>query len=486
MLKERARLINLVVFSLDLLLVALAFVLAHTIRGELLPDLGWGGGGEFYPLGSYLGLLPLALVLWAAWLWGSGRYRSHRTVSLPQEVGALLRVGFLASGLFALLVWGLRLDERLLDSDRLSRAWLLLFSILATSFIVAEKIALRALARWVRQRGWNYRTVAIVGTGRSAQLLARAIRSRPSWGYRFLGFLESEPEEERPLARHPRPAPILGRAEELPQLVTQTVVDEVLFAVPPRDLARFEHLVLSLQEVGVVTRLALDFLPHAHARVELESLEGIPLVSFATAPTGAFELALKRIVDFTVAVVVLVLSVPVLLGVALSIRLTSRGSILFRQVRCGLNGRRFVLYKFRTMVEDAEARLEEVAHLNHMNGPVFKARNDPRVTAIGRFLRRFSLDELPQLWNVIRGDMSLVGPRPPIPEEVAQYTPWQRRRLAMKPGLTGLWQISGRNELDFDRWMELDLEYIDTWSPWLDFKILLKTIPAVLSGRGAS
>ncbi len=483
MLKERARLVRSVIFAIDLLLVTLAFISAHTIRGELLPGIGIGSE-PFYPLSRYLGLLPLALGIWAIALWYSGRYQSHRKVSLPQEVVALLRVGTFASALFALLVWGLRLDERLLDSDRLSRAWLALFAVLATTLVIAEKIALRLLARWVRQRGWNYRTVAIVGTNRSATLLARALRSRPTWGYRVLGFLEAEGEEG--ISQPGGPGPILGRAEELPELVTRMVIDEVLFAVPPRDLARFEQLLLTLQELGVVTRLALDFLPHAHARVELEELEGIPLVSFATTPTGAFELALKRTFDILVSFLILSLAIPVMVTVAFAIRLTSKGSIFFRQVRCGLNGRKFVLYKFRTMVEDAESRFNEVVHLNEMSGPVFKARNDPRVTPVGRFLRRYSLDELPQLWNVLRGDMSLVGPRPPIPQEVEHYTAWQRRRLAMKPGLTGLWQISGRNELDFERWMELDLEYIDTWSPWLDLKILLRTIPAVLSGRGAS
>ncbi len=173
-------------------------------------------------------------------------------------------------------------------------------------------------------------------------------------------------------------------------------------------------------------------------------------------------------------------------AIALAIRLTSSGQVLFRQVRCGLNGRRFTLYKFRTMVEDAERRRPELHHLNEMDGPVFKVRRDPRVTRLGRLLRRYSLDELPQLWNVLSGTMSLVGPRPAIPEEVAQYQRWQRRRLSMRPGLTCLWQISGRNDLDFDRWMELDLEYIDSWSPLLDLKILARTVPVVLSGRGAS
>ena len=172
--------------------------------------------------------------------------------------------------------------------------------------------------------------------------------------------------------------------------------------------------------------------------------------------------------------------------IALAIRLSSRGPVLYRQVRCGLQGRRFELLKFRTMVEGADRMQPELAHLNVMDGPVFKAPGDPRVTRVGRWLRRWSLDELPQLVNVLKGDMSLVGPRPPLPEEVERYEPWQRRRLAMKPGLTCLWQVSGRSELDFGTWMAMDLAYIDHWSLWLDFKILLRTVPAVLGGRGAS
>jgi exopolysaccharide biosynthesis polyprenyl glycosylphosphotransferase len=263
-------------------------------------------------------------------------------------------------------------------------------------------------------------------------------------------------------------------------------VDDVIFAVHRRELDRLEDLFLSLQEQGIRTRFAMDLFPHTRARVELEELDGVPLVSFSTTPTSTLQLMLKRALDVALAAFLLLIGTPIAGMIALTIKLTSRGNVLFRQTRCGLNGRSFTLYKFRTMVEDAEERRRELMHLNEMNGPVFKLKLDPRVTRLGRFLRRFSLDELPQLWNVLRGDMSLVGPRPPIPEEVAQYQRWQRRRLAMKPGLTCLWQISGRNNVDFDRWMQLDLEYIDSWSPLLDLKILLKTVPVVLSGRGAS
>ena len=171
---------------------------------------------------------------------------------------------------------------------------------------------------------------------------------------------------------------------------------------------------------------------------------------------------------------------------ALAIKLTSRGPILYRQTRCGLGGRRFTLYKFRSMRTGADQDREALLPLNELDGPVFKIRDDPRCTAVGRFMRRFSLDELPQLFNILKGDMSFVGPRPPLPEEVERYERWQRRRLRMQPGLTCLWALEGRNQLNFRRWMELDLQYIDTWSPVLDWKILLKTIPVVLIGRGAS
>ncbi|MEM8994650.1 MAG: sugar transferase [Acidobacteriota bacterium] len=245
-------------------------------------------------------------------------------------------------------------------------------------------------------------------------------------------------------------------------------------------------LFLALHEQGIRTRFALNLFPHVKTQTRLEELDGVPLLTFSTAPEKPVPLFVKRSVDVCLSLGIIALSLPVVLGIALLIKFTEGGRVLYTQTRCGLNGRRFTLYKFRTMVEGAEAKQSELMHLNEMNGPVFKLSRDPRVTFLGRFLRRFSIDELPQLWNVLRGDMSLVGPRPPIPDEVARYQRWQRRRLSMKPGLTCLWQISGRNHIDFDRWMELDLQYIDSWSPWLDMKILLKTVPAVLSGRGAS
>jgi exopolysaccharide biosynthesis polyprenyl glycosylphosphotransferase len=312
--------------------------------------------------------------------------------------------------------------------------------------------------------------------------MARIIERHPYWGLKVLGFVAPNGQTRDTFAD----LPVLGRADELPRILRDEVVDEVLFVLSRRQLYEFEESFVLCSELGIRARIALYF-PNIKARVLLEELEGIPLLTFTTTPAAPFPLFVKQLADFVLAAIALLLLAPLLLLVAAAIKLGSRGPVLFRQQRCGVNGRPFTLLKFRTMVEGAEQQLDEVAHLNQVKGPAFKAKKDPRVTRLGRLLRRFSIDELPQLVNVLKGDMSLVGPRPPIPEEVSQYEHWQRRRLSMKPGLTGLWQVSGRAELDdFESWINLDLAYIDQWSLWLDLKILLRTIPAVLSARGAA
>ena len=231
--------------------------------------------------------------------------------------------------------------------------------------------------------------------------------------------------------------------------------------------------------------MVLNFFPHSIARIELHELDGFPLLSFSTTPTNEVLLFVRRILDIVLTGLLIVLTLPIMAAVAILIKLTSPGPVLFKQERCGLNGRLFVMYKFRSMVDNAEQLRFQLEELNEMDGPVFKSSRDPRVTIVGKIIRRFSIDEFPQLFNVLRGDMSLVGPRPPLPQEVSRYERWQRRRLSMKPGITCLWQISGRNKVSFDDWMKLDLTYIDNWSLLLDLKILLKTVPVVLLGRGA-
>ncbi len=483
MLKEQSRLLVAAIFSLDLTLVAAAFFLAYWIRSALLPEFFPDVVSALYPLAAYLPLLPFVLLIWGALLLASGSYRSHRTVPLAEEAWAILRVCATGLAALALGIFALRLDEKLLGGDEFSRAWVSLVAILAGLLLIAEKLALRTLSRYVRARGYNYRTVLIVGTHEGAVALADSILDHRYWGFKIVGFV-SHPQVESP-ALPPRYR-LLGSLDDILEIVETEVVDDVLFCVNRRDLERMEDLFLALHEQGIRTRFALNLFPHTKARAHFDELDGVPLLTFSTAPERPVPMAFKRLVDVAMSLLLLAVATPVVLAIAIAIKLSSGGGVFYRQVRCGLNGRRFTLYKFRTMIADAEAKQRELLHLNEMNGPVFKLKRDPRVTWLGRILRRFSLDELPQLWNVLRGDMSLVGPRPPIPDEVARYQRWQRRRLSMKPGLTCLWQISGRNQIDFDRWMELDLQYIDSWSPWLDMKILLKTVPAVLTGRGAS
>jgi len=482
MLKERARIIAAGLFIIDLFLVAVAFFFSFWLRSSVLPAVGLSPS-HLYPLRLYLPLLPIALLIWGALLLRFNIYHSQRTASLLEETWDIARVCITGTLLLAMTIYLLRLDQKLLANDLISRLWILLF--VATSFVLlaGHMIFIRLSARWARVHGYNYRTVLIAGTNETARKIAQTIEERPYWGYRIVGFVSERgegPEANIENSAH------LGLIEDIPAIVEENVVDEVIFALDRQDFHRLESLLLLLEEQGIRTRLALDLFPHAKARVQVGTFEEMPLLTYSTTPTSELRLIGKRLMDVAISVVVLGLALPAMLIIAAVIKMVYGGTVLYRQTRCGLYGRRFTLVKFRTMVEDAEQQQSHLSHLNEMTGPVFKMKQDPRVTPMGRWLRRLSLDELPQLWNVLKGDMSLVGPRPPVPQEVSSYQRWQRRRLSMRPGLTCLWQVQGRNDLDFDRWMELDLEYIDNWSPLLDIKILAKTIPVVLSGRGAS
>ncbi len=476
MLKERARIVAYWVWTLDLVLTALAFLLAWWLRSHVAPRLAPGlFPTELYPLSRYLGLLPLVLAIWTLLLVTREAYTSRRTVALASEVWQVVRVVGAGTLTLAAAGWLLRLDF-------VSRPFLILFASLDLVFLLLEKLVLRLAARRVRQRGYNYRSLLIVGINPRAEEVARIIADHPHWGLQLIGFVAPNGEHDEEFGG----LPVLGRADDLPRILQQEVVDEVIFVLSRRQLDEFEDSFLLCSELGIRARVALYF-PHMKARVVLEELEGIPLLTFTNTPGAPFPMFLKRVQDITASALGMVLTAPLVPLIAVAVKLSSPGPVLYSQERCGLNGRRFTLHKFRTMYEGADRRLDEVAHLNEVEGPAFKAHHDPRVTPVGRLLRRFSLDELPQLANVLKGNMSLVGPRPPLPEEVEQYERWQRRRLSMKPGLTGLWQVSGRAGLDdFNRWIALDLAYIDRWSLWLDLKILLKTIPAVLSARGAS
>ncbi len=272
---------------------------------------------------------------------------------------------------------------------------------------------------------------------------------------------------------------------DTPDLLRESAIDEVVIACPRSLLASIAPVVACCSAAGIPVTMPTDVFGDYFPLPRVSRLGSTAALRFAPVHHSRSMLLVKRGIDIVGAAIGLIVAAPVLAVAAVAIKLSSPGPVLFRQSRSGLHGRRFEMLKLRTMYRDAEERRQELLHLNEMDGPVFKIRGDPRITPVSRFLRRYSVDEIPQLWNVLTGDMSLVGPRPPIPAEVALYETSERRRLSMRPGLTCLWQISGRNSLSFAEWVKLDLEYIDGWSLVGDLKILAKTVPAVLSGTGA-
>lgn len=339
----------------------------------------------------------------------------------------------------------------------------------------------------VRQWGLNFRYVILVGANERTHRLVNGLLKHARFGYNIIGILEDDPNRLKFLREYEQKIPHLGGFHNLEKVLLDHVVDEIHICLPVRScyelIQSMAHFCVGL---GVSVRLVADLFPLRLATSRVHHIEGIPMLSLSTAPDSGLELALKRFLDVTVSLALLILFSPLFLIVAIMIKLDSPGPIFFLQERVGLSQRRFRMIKFRSMVADAEALRKGLEPLNEADGPVFKIRNDPRVTRAGRFLRKFSIDELPQLVNVLKGEMSLVGPRP-LPKDEIEKQSWdQRRRLSVKPGMTGLWQVSGRSELKFQEWVDLDLSYIDNWSISQDFLILLKTFRAVFQARGAA
>jgi len=358
------------------------------------------------------------------------------------------------------------------------------FGVAVVVFISAFRVLLQ-LALWAaRSRGHNERQVLIIGINQRTKELVRAIMTHPHYGYRLVGVLEDEPGRCRMIEEFS--LPYLGKFDALDQVILRHVVDEVYICLPVR--SRYEtiqNMAYMCEDVGVSVRMIADLFPLRLATSRFHKLDSIPILALSTVPENQPQLIMQRATDIIVSLLFLIVLSPVFFAVILAIKIDTPGPIFFAQERIGLNRRKFKMLKFRSMVVDAEARRREVESLNVVEGPMFKAKNDPRITRVGRFIRKYSIDEFPQLINVLIGQMSLVGPRPALPNEVNQYSWGQRRRLSVKPGMTGLSQVSGRSDLSFKDTVDLDLYYIDQWSLALVFRILVMTIPAVIKGRGA-
>lgn len=482
MLKAYRYQFNIVCALTDLAALGAAFLSAYLLRRDALPlFIKAMAQRPVFPLGDYLPVFLLSSFVILGCLYAMKGY--SLSPSLPLTSAFLLNARAMVTAFLVTLALAYLLKLTFLSRVFLV-SFLLLFTVLSTSLRYLAALWFRRAA----QKGRYVRRVLLVGAGPQARVLGRRIQERPELGVQVRGFLSAPGVDTADDVAQMTGLGFkdLGEVSGLPSLLEAEVVDGVIFCVTAGNLGSFEDLFLMCEDQGVDTLVAANLFPHLVAQVHLERLEELPLLRFTTIPHNYIALFLKRAIDLVASALGLLFLSPLLVAVAALIKATSRGPVLFSQERVGLHGRRFMCHKFRTMVQNAEELKAHLTYLNEADGPVFKIRQDPRVTPVGRFLRKFSLDELPQLWNVFVGDMSLVGPRPPIPSEVEQYARWQRRRLSMRPGITCLWQISGRSELDFDTWMRLDLQYIDHWSLTLDFVILAKTLPAVLSTRGAA
>jgi exopolysaccharide biosynthesis polyprenyl glycosylphosphotransferase len=405
---------------------------------------------------------------WVAVLWLHGLYRPRARWTIRSEALAMARATFVMALVTLSLLFVFRLPD-------ISRTYLVLLFPAQWAVGLVTRIALRLAFMRMRAQGFNLRFVLVVGAGPRAQAFAAKLEDHRELGLRIRGFLD---DDEYDL---PRGWQRLGGLDAIQGFLHDEVIDEVAICLPFSQWDKVNAIAHLCEEEGKIVRVPVDVLDRAFAAGRVEELDGTPVYSMITGPDRVAALVVKRVVDVVVAALALLVLSPVFLAVALAIRLREGPPVLFRQVRVGLHGRRFEVLKFRTMAPDAEARYADV--VNHADPRAFKLTDDPRITPTGRFLRRTSLDELPQLWNVLKGEMSLVGPRPAPPREVEGYDLWHRRRLSMKPGITGLWQVTARRNEDFDDRASLDLNYIDRWSLWLDVKILARTIPAAFEGR---
>ena len=463
MLREHAKVIDQLSQIADLAMIALAFFLSLELYRQK-------GSFDQVIETHYFIIFVVYLLIWVLIANANNLYTSRRMATLQQELGRLIRTHVIATlgslAILPLLVRGLIQDRFVY--------YFIAFSVLLTAIL---HVAIRIILQRIRASGRNIKYVLILGSSKSAHRIADNFQQHPDLGYRVIGYIA---RQKNGLDVH-----YFGDYSYLEETLAREIVDVVIVAESIHDPIVRDSLELA-HIMGKTTVAVMDDEIYRLSRMRPFQLAGMPMVAMYSVPHHEWQELFKKVMDIVFSGFGLVVASPLLLLIALGIKLTSKGPVFFVQERVGLNGRIFKMYKFRSMVQDAEELKKKLAHLNEMSGPVFKIKDDPRVTPIGRFLRKTSLDELPQLWNVFRQEMSLVGPRPPLPSEVNLYDPKHRKRLSVKPGLTCIWQVSGRNDVDFDQWMEMDAEYVDNWSLALDMKILAQTVPVVLGRKGAS
>ena len=457
----------------DVLMTVVAFVTGFSLRTQIRTAFFLGSPKL---LESYYDSMAVLALLWWFLLDIQKAYSGTRRRDAVRDFGTVVRSALGGTLLFFAISYAMRVDSP-------PRGALLLFVVFGIGLLSLNRVFFRFLQEFLREGGALTKTILIVGSGEKAQRFLASIGEHSEWTVTTVGFVEFDKER---VGREIMGVPVLGSAEDLPRILHEHAIEEVVFAVSTRQLERCTDMLALCEQEGVNAVILSNFFSSLVAQVETEIQYDQPVLIYRTTRHKEWQVMVKRAFDIVFSGAMLTILSPLLLVISVLIKLDDGGPIFYRWKVAGVSKKKFTGYKFRTMVVNADSIKEKLMEKNEMTGIVFKMTNDPRITRVGRFLRKYSLDELPQLWSVLKGDMTIVGPRPPLEGELQRFESWQRRKLSVKPGLTCLWQVSGRSTItDFDEWVRLDLAYIDNWSLWLDFKILLKTVPAVLSGRGA-
>lgn len=471
-MQKHARTLKYLQAGIDLLLINAAFALAYFIRYELRFPITVAEANYV----AYTEYIPITLVLSAGLLMIyriEGIYNYVRGRTWLEEFYSLLTATFTGIVILVFVFFFFR-------PQYYSRLIYLYAGILIVLLLTVARAVMRWVMRAMRKRGIGVDRAVLVGGGEIGRAIMRSVLAQPDLGYRIEGFVDDDPTKGA-IGNFQ----VLGGTDQLSSILRERQIDEVIVTLPWHARDKIVQIMEDSEAAGARVKIVPDLFQLSLSQIAVDAVGGIPLIGVKETSFSYGALALKRVMDVLLSGVMFLIVLLPMACIALAIKLTSPGPIIFAQYRVGRGGRLFTAYKFRTMREGADLEKSELLHLNEATGPLFKIRNDPRITPLGKFLRRTSLDELPQFWNVLNGDMSMVGPRPPLPTEVAQYKDWHKRRLDVSPGLTGLWQVSGRSELTFDEMVMLDLYYIENWSPWLDISIMLKTIPALVTTRGA-
>ena len=467
MIREDERIKSSMFGIYTMILTVVTFIAAVKIAQLLI-------NSEIHYTTEYLALILLILPIW---FFGLSR-TSLLKIYQVNNYAILYKQSIMFTIIGAGIIFGL---ISLFNLGSASKEVIILFAILNHFCIFASYIIINQYYMRLRRMGHNLTNIIIIADKENVTFINNIV-NHPDWGYKIIAVISESPIIQETFDNKVR---IINKSTNLANIIKSEIIDEVFYC----KTNIIEEEVLSIihicEEVGVAFRLHSQLLAMATTRPELNHFDGVPFITYKNTPSNQYALSWKYILDFVISSAVIILWMPLLFAVAIMIKLTSKGPIIFKQKRVGLHGREFYIYKFRTMIQDAEKMQMKIMDQNEMSGPVFKIKNDPRITKVGKFLRRTSLDELPQFLNVIKGDMSLVGPRPPIMSEVKQYKPWQLRRLSMRPGITCIWQtMPKRNSISFEDWMRMDLQYIDNWSLETDLLLTFKTIRTVFMGSG--